>query len=202
MTTASDLFVTSIWGNSSVLEQVFNSISSATRVHFLGNYFDSGPDPVGVFNRLVNITMGRTNNVVLYRYFHEDALLRLTGHIEDTEDYRRFWISPYLGTPFTLSQFGIDPWPAYHSRGTRAQPVHAPITTFLQDKTSDWSALPITSEQKLLLKAEMRLNHETRLLKFASDSPQIISTTPCDHHFFERTLCPWVEDQLNPFPTT
>ena len=195
-----ELFVTSIWGNLSTLERALTYANHLTRLHFLGNYFDNGPDPVAVFNRLVSAVDGGPDNVMLYRNFHEEALLRLTGHIEDTEVYRRFWISPYLGTPFTLSQFGIDPWPAYQSPGTQAPSIQSEVTQFIKKRMIDWSELPITSEQYRLLQTEMSIKQETRLLAVNSDKLHVVSTIPCDSHFFEQTLCPWVENQLNPFP--
>ncbi|MFZ3229641.1 MAG: hypothetical protein WA160_05520 [Pseudobdellovibrio sp.] len=166
-------------------------------LHFYGNYFDLGPDPEGVLNTLINLDKKR--NCVFYQAEHEENLLLMLGIISERPDFRVHWISPYLGTPYTIEKMGLDPWISYGQSG----PINLKNSKWAQEavdfiKNLNKCSAALYFKNKNLENITELLNERSclRVLLFTEAGFSEVVSQKKEHDFFSTELILWVQKYL------
>jgi hypothetical protein len=103
------LYLSSIFGCALELAELLKAAPKESEIICLGNYFDLGPNPLEVFEILMD-HQRQFENLKFLSNMHERQLVIAAGMDRPQTHENASWISPYSGTAHTIQKLGINPW--------------------------------------------------------------------------------------------
>lgn len=191
-------YITSLWGRRDLVKPILSDLPRNATVHFAGNYFDYTERPYDMLLSLQALrkqTIPPTKTVHFHRGRHDEALLILTGRQDESAEFRRFWVSPYLGTPYTIAALGVNPWLLYRAQVSTLSRQLNEVLKFLKDTTPLSSTSLDASQIKTILEASYDIDL-IRIFEYSGPDLNLVQEISISSSFYWSKLIPWVETEL------